>query len=93
LVNDWDEDGFMDGLDGYSSGFNRMRYADTLEKQGKVIQNRVRHGGPNVLFCDLHVVRMLPDQFRYVKPSGGSDPKLQWPLVYPGAVEYHGPMK
>jgi len=87
LVHDWDDPGWLDGLDGLPSGMNRVRYADVLVK-GANTYPRVRHGGPDVMFCDLHVRRMLITEFKALNYKGPWAQRREWPIVHPGAMKY-----
>jgi len=93
LVHDWNDPNdstFPPDKDNLPSGMNRVRYADVLVK-GSNEYPRVRHGGPNVLFCDLHVSRMLIDKFKAFDYSGAGHPTTcrESPIIWPGASKYY----
>ncbi len=81
LANDWNTNGETP-IDGLPTGMNRIMFAD---------QNiRVRHGGSNVLFCDLHVLNIASEKFKAVNYPGDSYPTTcrEWPVIYPSASAY-----
>jgi len=86
LVHDWNDSDFMPDEDHLPSGMNRVRYADILVR-GTSRYPRVRHGGPNVLFCDLHLRRMLIDEFKAVNYPHGANCR-EWPRVWPASTKY-----
>ncbi len=86
LVHDWNDRDFMPDVDHLPSGMNRIRYADILIR-GNNRYPRVRHNGPNVLFCDLHAKRMLIDEFKAVNYPGRYGCR-EWPRVWPASTKY-----
>lgn len=82
MVHDWDDDKLA-SVDGLPSGMNRIRYADGFHKG----QWRVRHSGTIVLFADLHVASIMPEQFKISNP--GSQLRRQWPVIWPKAIPYN----
>lgn len=89
LVHDWNDEDFMPDVDHLPSGMNRIRYADIVVR-GQTRTPRVRHNGPNVLFCDLHVKRMDISEFKAVNyPGRPWNNCREWPIIYPGARRYY----
>ena len=83
LVNDWNDHDWLDNVDHFPTGMNRVRYADIQTDKANpsvVVSYDVRHGAPNILFCDLHVRMIFIDAFVY--QNGGA---LEWPVVCPKA--------
>ena len=86
LIQDWNDDLSPRDYMGLPSGMVRLRYADGIENGVP----RVRHGGSNVLFCDLHCVTVMPDNVKALNynnnPSGVG--LKEYPLIYPNAAPY-----
>lgn len=89
LMHDWDDGSFLDQIDGLPGGMNRIRFADVRQTNGRQIP-LVRHGGPNVMFCDGHTRRISVTSFAAVNYPGYSHPGScrEWPLMYPGAKRF-----
>lgn len=94
LFHDWNDPGCWDNVDGCPSGMNRIRYCDGPKKQadGKFDWNikLIRHQGPNILFCDMHVQSVDKDKFHAINYPGGSNTTScrEYPVVYPNAQRY-----
>ncbi|MDO8588538.1 MAG: prepilin-type N-terminal cleavage/methylation domain-containing protein [Armatimonadota bacterium] len=87
LVHDWNDGGFTPdaGLpppQNIPSGMSRVKWADTENTS----YPQIRHGGSNILFCDLHASYFKSGDYKAVY-YGGSNRK-QWPVVYPDAKPY-----
>jgi len=96
LFHDWNDDKWSN-LDNLPSGMNRIRYSDgprIIAGTEHWEMPLVRHGGPNILFCDLHVANVLKEKFRAANYPGASNDTngfctcKEYPIVYPGASRY-----
>jgi prepilin-type N-terminal cleavage/methylation domain-containing protein/prepilin-type processing-associated H-X9-DG protein len=97
LFHDWNDSEAWPDYEGCPSGMNRIRFSDGP----KIIDGAkhwdmplVRHGGPNIVFCDLHVQSIKKDQFRAVNyPGKCHDPNgvcstSEYPIVFPDAQRF-----
>ncbi len=84
LAHDWDDDELA-RLDGLPSGMNRVRFPDKWKGQP-----RVRHSASNILFCDLHVQAIMPNQFKAKNYPGDKNlgKCYEWPVMYPAALPF-----
>jgi prepilin-type N-terminal cleavage/methylation domain-containing protein len=83
LVNDWDDPGWLDQVDHLPTGFNRVRYAEIktdAANHAKILRYSVRHGAPNILFCDMHIRKIFITDFVCSNMA-----TVQWPRVDPAA--------
>jgi prepilin-type N-terminal cleavage/methylation domain-containing protein/prepilin-type processing-associated H-X9-DG protein len=87
LFHDWN-DGSWPNMDGLPSGMVRIKYAD-VQDPGSAYP-KIRHGGTNILFCDLHARFYAPSFFKAVDFPGVMNPTTcrECPIVYPGAQPY-----
>lgn len=93
LFHDWNDRGVWDDVDGCPSGMNRIRYSDgpkMINGTANLNIKLVRHQGPNVVFCDLHVAQIDKEKFRAVNYPGATYQSAcrEYPVVYPGAQRY-----
>lgn len=93
LFHDWNDTDAWPDLDNIPSGMNRIRYSDGPKMNNGIPDwniKLVRHQGPNIVFCDLHVQSVDKDKFRAASYPGVNN-KLtcrEYPIVYPGARRY-----
>lgn len=88
LFHDWNDSGMMFNLDGCPSGMNRIRYANGF-KNGDILKPWIRHTGPSVLFCDLHVQKLDAIKFKAVNyPGWGRTDCREFPVICPSARRY-----
>lgn len=89
LFHDWNDSGCMDNLGGCPSGMNRIRYANGFKGTG-FGSPWVRHTGPGVLFCDLHVQMVDKEKFKAANYPGATNPGTcrEYPVIYPGARRF-----
>jgi len=68
------------------SGMARIKYADG-NIGGKNVE---RHGGSNVLFCDLHCASIKPMDYKAVNWPGTDHRTTcrEWPIIWPTAKPY-----
>jgi len=93
LFHDWNDSGCWNDFEGMPSGMNRIRYSDGPKMTGGVAdwkQPLVRHMGPNIVFCDLHVQQVNKEKFKAVNYPGASYPTTckEYPVVYPMAMKF-----
>jgi len=96
LFHDWNDAGAWADVDGCPSGMNRIRYSDGPRiAGGKTYWNikYVRHMGPNIVFCDLHVQMVNKEKFKaenYPGRNHMTDGQIvrEFPIVYPNAVRF-----
>lgn len=93
LFHDWNDAGAWPNKDGLPSGMNRIRYADGPKMvDGKANWDvpLVRHMGPNIVFCDLHVEQVDKEKFKAVNYPGANYPSScrEYPVVYPKATRF-----
>lgn len=94
LFHDWNDTGAWADYEGCPSGMNRIRFSDGPRYSGGVPNWNaplVRHQGPNIVFCDLHVQSVDKDKFRAVNYPGSARPDpnqpcKEYPLIYPDAL-------
>jgi len=100
LFHDWNDAEAWPNKDGLPSGMNRIRYSDGPKIINGVAHWEiplVRHGGPNIVFCDLHVANVLKDKFRAVNYPGANYDNngictcREYPIIYPNALRYQAP--
>ncbi len=74
---------------GCPSGMNRIKYANGF-KNGDESKPWVRHTGPGVLFCDLHVQKIDKIKFKAVNYPGATNKTTcrEYPVIYPGAMRF-----
>lgn len=89
MAHDWDDEALA-SFGGLPSGMNRIKYADDrfINSVGNATDLfRIRHGGTNVLFCDLHASIVLPEQFRAQNYKTHVNCR-EWPVIWPKADAY-----
>ena len=98
LTDDWDDplgpprampSSTYPGTDGLPSGMSRVRFADGYDYTGTGYALRERHGGSNILFCDMHASNVKKSNYRAVS-FPGYNPKnrascQEWPVIWPRA--------
>lgn len=89
LIHDWDgeiTDSYNSKNYGLPRGMLRSKYADWV-MHGKL---STRHGGSNILFCDLHAGHMKDDDWKAEDFPGVHHKTTcrEWPVIYPGAKPY-----
>lgn len=93
LFHDWNDTGAWPDMDGCPSGMNRIRYADGPKIVGGKANwsiKLLRHMGPNLVFCDMHVQQVDKEKFRAANYPGYNNPNTcqEYPVVYPGATRF-----
>ena len=100
LFHDWNDSEAWPNKDGLPSGMNRIRFSDGPRIVGGTKHWEiplVRHGGPNIVFCDMHVANVLKDKFHAVNYPGasydtnGNCTSREYPIIYPNAQRYQHP--
>ena len=97
LFHDWNDTGCWNDYQGCPSGMNRIRFADGPKMVGGTAHWEIpllRHGGPNIVFCDLHALSVNKDKFRAINYPGathisnGVCTTVEYPIIYPDAQRF-----
>ena len=93
LIMDWDDPGWMPDRvlpapRNIPSGMSRAKWADSDGKSPTDL--RERHGGSNILFCDLHARLVKSNEYKATLTPGWNNAGCkEWPVIYPKAGPYY----